>query len=258
MKHGMLGSISNSTRNPQKLVGSWPKGAPVLDDNGRPTGRERPVPIYFINQQSFMLDDADNKQALEDLIARIRPVAINLDPLYLMFGGDVNSAKDLAPVLQWCLYIKQKYKCSVILVHHYGKGGEEKRGGQRMLGSATLHGWIESAWYLDRQEAEAGSEVVSLECEFRGAAGRSVEVAITMSDMGAKDGFYYGSEIYESPADESGIFINLTNALGGLSVQGLAGKVDMSREKCQRLLTKLEKEGKIMKEGRNYVIKPKE
>jgi hypothetical protein len=124
------------------------------------------VPLYFVNQQSFMLDDAANKQSLEELIDRLRPVAINLDPLYLMFAGDVNSAKDLGPVLQWCLYIKQTYNCAVILVHHYGKGNGERRGGQRMLGSTTLHGWIESAWYLQTQETPG---VITVEREFRGA-----------------------------------------------------------------------------------------
>lgn len=252
-KHGMLGNIRNSTKEPRKLIGHWPKGAPVLDDHGHPTGRERPVPIYFINQQSFMLDDADNKQALEELIAQIRPVAINLDPLYLMFGGDVNSAKDLAPVLQWCLYIKQKYKCSVILVHHYGKGGEEKRGGQRMLGSATLHGWIESAWYLDRQEAEGDSEVVSLECEFRGAAGRSVDVAITMSDMGASV-MSYMSEVYENPASETDILASLSVKKEGRTLESLHEDVGVHRSKLKKALEKLIQDNKVVRKNHHYVI----
>lgn len=258
--HGMMGKVKYQpgprrfspgvVRHPIHIT--WPTGAPIRDENGRPTGNYRPVPIYFINQQSFMLDDADNKQALEQIIAEIRPVAINLDPLYLMFGGDVNSAKDLAPVLQWCLYIKQKYRCSVILVHHYGKGGEEKRGGQRMLGSATLHGWIESAWYIERQEADGSSEVVSLECEFRGAAGRQVDVAIEMSDMGSPE-LSYQTEIYESPHTEQNLIAALSVALGGLSAKQLAGKLGISQFKVQKILDKLLKESKVVKEVNNYV-----
>lgn len=248
-KHRMLGSISHTG---SRLRITWPRGAPVLGDDGKPTGAERPVPIYFINQQSFMLDDADNKQALEGLIADIRPVVINLDPLYLMFGGDVNSAKDLAPVLQWCLYIKQKYHCSVILVHHYGKGGEERRGGQRMLGSATLHGWIESAWYLDRLEAEGGSEVVSLECEFRGAAGRHMDVAITMSDMGTST--RYDSEVFESTKVEDDVLAALQSSLPGLSLKKCAQGIQVSEAKCLKTMERLMSEGKVKKVGNNYVI----
>jgi len=141
------------------------------------------VPMFFVNQQSFMLDDAANKEALEDLIDRLRPVAIQLDPLYLMFSGDVNSAKDLAPVLQWCLYIKQTYNCAVILVHHYGKGNSEKRGGQRMLGSTTLHGWIESAWYVQVHDPIEGRALLTVDREFRGSGIHSpVDLNISMSE----------------------------------------------------------------------------
>lgn len=253
-KHGMMGSVRFGGKGKTKhllIQGEWPRGVPVKDEHGNPTGQERPVPIYFINQQSFMLDDADNKQALEELIAQIRPVAINLDPLYLMFGGDVNSAKDLAPVLQWCLYIKQKYRCSVILVHHYGKGGEERRGGQRMLGSATLHGWIESAWYLDRKESEADAEVVSLECEFRGAAGRHMNVAISMSDMGK--GLSYSSEIFTVPVNEDDILGILGRKPGGLRLSQLLSETGYDAKALQTALDKMVEDGKLKFERGSYV-----
>jgi RecA-family ATPase len=136
-------------------------------------------------QQGLMLDDAADKEALESLIDQIRPAAIKLDPLYLMFNGDINSAKDLSGVLQWCLYIKQTYNCAVILVHHYAKGKDGVRGGQKMLGSTTLHGWIESAWYLQVQDPEEQKAVITLEREFRGAGlyGK-IDVDIKMGPFG--------------------------------------------------------------------------
>jgi len=106
------------------------------------------LPLYFINQQGYQLNDPIHRKLLEQVIQQIKPVLIIFDPLYLMFDGDVNSAKDLNPVLNWLLYLKTKYKTGIIVVHHWNKGGTSKRGGQRMLGSTTLHGWVESAWYL--------------------------------------------------------------------------------------------------------------
>lgn len=252
--HGMLGSV---VKTGKKFNVTWPKGVVVRDHEGKPRlvdGHEVevPIPIEFVNQQSFMLDDADNKQALEARIAETRPVVVVLDPLYLMFAGDVNSAKELAPVLQWCLYIKQTYKCSVILIHHYGKGGEEKRGGQRMLGSTTLHGWVESAWYIQVEEPDGEASVVSVECEFRGAASAHLDVAITMSDMGKE--LFYCSEMYEGGniTDDIMAALSLTD---GLTLQQLVKKVVMSKDKIQRALGTLINDGLVKKDGMNYVKK---
>ena len=234
--------------NSHKMLGSVKVGKPISI-----TWPDRGLPIEFVNQQNFMLDDADNKQALEARIAELRPVVVVLDPVYLMFAGDINSAKDLAPVLQWCLYLKNQYKCAVILIHHYGKGGEEKRGGQRMLGSTTLHGWIESAWYIQVEEPDGEASVVSVECEFRGAASARLDVAIEMSDMGK--GMDYSSTMYEASAKEDDVIAALRNTEGGLAVKSLRDKVGGSDAGLRRLLDRMVTKGLITKEGMKYVSK---
>ena len=142
-------------------------------------------------------------------MAQYKPVLIILDPLYLMFDGDINSAKDLAPVLQWLLEIRYKLDCGIMLIHHYNKGGahaEAKRGGQRMLGSTTLHGWIESAWYVRTEATEVNGEDINpddvnseraeagviIEREFRGAGLHpKADLTITMGKIG---GYEYNVE----------------------------------------------------------------
>jgi hypothetical protein len=79
------------------------------------------------------------------------------DPLYLMFDGEMNSAKELNPTLQWLLDIKNKYNTSVMLIHHWNKNGMASRGGQRMLGSVALHGWTESGLFLQAKEGNPSS-----------------------------------------------------------------------------------------------------
>lgn len=219
----------------------------------------RNLPMFFVNQQSFMLDDAANKQALEDLIDRMRPVAIKLDPLYLMFSGDVNSAKDLGPVLQWCLYIKQAYNCAVILVHHYGKGTPDKRGGQRMLGSTTLHGWIESAWYLQTQEPQDGKAVVTIEREFRGAGLHSkLDVHMSMGEAGDP---HYSATIHEHAGGEGSTQNNeqeimdiLAQSSDLLSKTDLARKMGIAKHKVERLVDALLKDGQLFRKGERYGI----
>lgn len=144
------------------------------------------VPFYMINQQSIMLSDPAHQEYIEEMIKRERPQLVVFDPLYLMFGGDIASAQELMPILQWLLYLKNTYKCGILVVHHYNKSSEGKRGGQRMLGSTTLHGWIESAWYLQSVPVDMGdvAEVI-LEREFRGAGlHHKLDLEIEMGEIG--------------------------------------------------------------------------
>lgn len=159
------------------------------------------LPIYFINQQGYQFNDPIHRALLEEAIKKIKPILVIFDPLYLMFDGDVNSAKDLNPVLNWLLYLKTEYKTGVIVVHHWNKGSSSKRGGQRMLGSTTLHGWVESAWYIEvisRPEGDGSDEVnpedtppitLVLEREFR-SAGIFPKVELTVSMGGFNESTY--------------------------------------------------------------------
>lgn len=158
------------------------------------------IPFYMINQQSFMLTDEDHQAYLEDLVARMKPELIVLDPLYLMFNGDIASAQELFPILQWLLYLKNEYNVGVLVIHHYNKSGESKRGGQRMLGSTTLHGWVESAWYLKSMPSDGEIGEIMLEREFRGAGlHEQLDVQVTMTED------KYSVDVHDSqPADTPG------------------------------------------------------
>lgn len=184
------------------------------------------LPIHYVNQSGFNFDDPAHLEFIEKQIAEIRPVLVVFDPLYLMFGGDINSAKDLQSVLFWLLQIKIKYKTAIILVHHYNKGSDANRGGQKMLGSVTLHGWVESAWYMRRNidkerlrdAADANLQIdepslVIMEREFRQAGSYpEIELAIKMGEYGTSE-YEVSAEVYK----EENLGQNDTN----LSKQGL-------------------------------------
>ena len=130
------------------------------------------LPIEYINNQVLNLLDPVDRELIEEHIAEVKPVLTILDPLYLLFSGDVNSAQELNPVLTWLMDVNVRHKTSIIIVHHMGKAkqGTTRRGGQRMLGSTTLHGWTESAWYIDVKTAEDDPRpLLSIEREFRAA-----------------------------------------------------------------------------------------
>ena len=159
------------------------------------------LPITFINQQGFTLSNEDHRRQIELLIQELKPVLVVFDPLYLMFEGDLNSSKDLNPVLNWLLSLKTDYHTSVLVVHHYNKGNQQGqlKGGARMAGSVMLYGWVESAWYITKVEEEeepipnqaidyaeaSGSATVTLSREFR-MAGHfpDLDVHFDMGEIG--------------------------------------------------------------------------
>jgi RecA-family ATPase len=153
------------------------------------------LPLYSVNQQGFQLDNEDHQKQIEDMVKSIKPVLVIFDPLYLMFGGNLNAAEELNPVLNWLLHLKNDFKTSVLVVHHYNKSTEANRGGQKMLGSVVLHGWVESAWYIRKKitpnsnpNADVNSQMkepasVILEREFRTAGSYpELELKLTMGD----------------------------------------------------------------------------
>lgn len=175
------------------------------------------LPIHYVNQSGFNFDDPAHLEFIEEKIKEIKPVLIVFDPLYLMFGGDINSAKDLQSVLFWLLQIKIKYKTAIMLVHHYNKGSESNRGGQKMLGSVTLHGWVESAWYMrrniDKEKMRGATDanlqidepsLVIMEREFRQAGSfPEIELAIKMGEYGTP-GYEVSAEVYKENDLSSG------------------------------------------------------
>ena len=218
-----------------------------------------------------MFSDPDHQEIVESFVDKARPIAVIFDPLYLMFDGDVNSAKDLGPALSWLLYLKQEYSTSIMLVHHWGKNRAAKRGGQRMLGSTTLHGWIESAWYIGVQGTEdegedldtaASSVKLTLEREFRGAGTYpKVDVTIGMGEFGSRK---YDLEVekHQDPGrpkkDRDSVRDDVISVLEkttrSMSIRAISKELELSRRVISEVIAKLLDEGTISKDGNNVKL----
>lgn len=257
--------IIQNENNDHIMQDRWQKIATSKGEVGKISNRNgvlnvewaRQLPIFMVNQTGFTLDDAANRVALEELIQRIRPVAIQLDPLYLMFSGDVNSAQELNPVLTWCLYIKQTYNCAVMLVHHYNKGGKDsKRSGQRMLGSTTLHGWVESAMYVEVQEPSDGAAVITLDREFRGA-GMYEKVDLHLKQGAYGDPFYEAKLVEHSDTavdQESQVLDALATSSDLVSKSNLSKMTGISRRHLSLLIDKMVGDGTLIRRGERYGV----
>lgn len=111
----------------------------------------------FCDNWGFNLTVEEHREMLEGVIAMSEPALVILDPLYLMLGGvNYDRHDQLQPFLKWLKDVRYRYGCGIVAVHHYAKQKEHgaMAGGQRMLGSMTLHAWVDSAVYLSRREEE--------------------------------------------------------------------------------------------------------
>jgi len=223
------------------------------------------LPIYYINQQGFSLNDPFHKRILDQVMSEIKPKMVILDPLYLMFEGEVSQSKDLNPILTWLLGLKDKHECSLVLIHHHKKntqGVTNLRGGQRMLGSVVLHGWVESAWYLSIKggiedvevtgedvNTPGGTKTVILEREFRGIGMYPrLDVSITMGDFNSTE---YEVDIIKHKKgkgdvneDEArDVIKNILELRGGkVSVREISKEGGISRRIVARLLPEVRQE----------------
>ena len=194
------------------------------------------LPLYFLNNYGYNFADPLHRQSLEVMVQEIKPVLIIFDPLYLMFDGDVNSAKELQPVLFWLLELKNKYNTGVLVVHHWNKNGSSSRGGQRMLGSTTLHGWTESGIFIERKGEDdgTGSSTVTLEREFR-AAGLlgKLDLNIMLGEFGTPT---YAVEVNDSQEGGSKTaLLDLLSMTPSVSLAQAARELGLTTRKLTRL-----------------------
>ncbi len=247
-------------RSNRELMGTVKKVGEFYQVNFPPQ-----LPIYYINQQGFSFTDSNHLKILDKATSSIKPKMVVFDPLYLMFDGDVNQSKDLNPVLNWLLSYKEKHDCSIVVIHHWKKGTQKSgiRGGQRMLGSTTLHGWVESAWYLnvkrvedveeeifsDEINAPGGKIALILEREFRGAGTYpSIDLVINMGDFGSPD---YSVVVKKhrkerSEIDEKDVIQSLKSIMelrgGKVSLREASKELGISRKTVSRLIKNIREE----------------
>ncbi len=203
------------------------------------------LPMYFSNNYGIDLTQKDSRLLLENTIAELHPILLVLDPLYMMLGqADENSAKEVGDVLRWLTYLRNQYKTTILICHHYNKSGNSTRGGQRVRGTGAFHAWVESALYV-KKPSEPGR--IKVEREFR-AHPPMAELDITI-DIGEPGELWYTPIVADSEDDRS-ISLKKEEICTVLSVSSrgfdeIKELVKMTRAECRKALRELEMDGLI-------------
>jgi hypothetical protein len=148
--------------------------------------------------------------------------AVVIDTLTTTVGDvDLDKAVDLQTrVLRPLRELAQTYDCAVIIVHHSRKNTQGGRRGSNMLGSVALHGWVDCALYLDRNE-ESGVITVSPEGKNDPAEGWSMRVPRVHRDWKTGIRAVWAPEIVdgasEAPAPQvaGGKIAEIVRSMGG-------------------------------------------
>ena len=136
-----------------------------------------------------------------------------------------------------------------------------------MLGSTTLHGWIESAWYLDVKRADeleeeifsdelnspGGAATLTIEREFRGAGTYpKLDITVKMGDFGSPD---YSVEIKKHKKERGGGISeadarkSLKELLelrdGHVSMRDVSKELGISRKVANKLLREIQGESNV-------------
>lgn len=109
--------------------------------------------LHVITAPRLLLDDNDDRVALQRVVARLKPRLLVLDPLVRLHGLDENSSADISRLLGFLRGLSRKYDLAIVVVHHMSKKLRSQLG-QALRGSSDLHAWSDSSAYLTRHRGQ--------------------------------------------------------------------------------------------------------
>lgn len=131
---------------------------------------DQPLPpdaLYLLTDRSLRLDTPEGQQRIRDVVERLKPDLLVLDPLARFMTGDENRTPDMGLVIGFLDELIQRFGLAVIVVHHTKKPGrgDSSEGGQKLRGSSALFAAADSVLMLDRE-----NKAFTLSLQFRHAA----------------------------------------------------------------------------------------
>lgn len=105
--------------------------------------------------RDLRLDTPDGTQAIGNLLDKRTPDVLILDPLIEFHQQDENSSQHMISILRNLDYLREHFKCAVILNHHASKS-IDRSGPDNLRGSSALYGKGDSFFMLRVTNRNAG------------------------------------------------------------------------------------------------------
>jgi hypothetical protein len=118
--------------------------------------------VHVFATTDVSLSVAGWQQHIINEAKRIQPGMIILDPFAELITGDENSNSEIRPIVKFLRALGRETNAAVIVVHHAGKAGQDRRALDRIRGASALPSAARSILFFDFQPNGAGVAVEHL------------------------------------------------------------------------------------------------
>lgn len=227
------------------------------------------VDIYCM--QDFVVSEGHWQEWLDQTLTEAAdegdPYVLVIIDTLMNVAGDVEENKSqlmTTKIFKPMKVLMRKHSCALRFVHHMGKGGEERRGGQRLLGATANHAWSEDSLYLTRQERRPGT----LKMEFESKSAPEEVYTITGLDNKLWTPTFEPRKAKEAPtptrprrspkakssAGSSHPVMDLLSQGGAWSTQDIANELQRPYNSTYKTLTRFEAKGTIVRTGKTWSL----
>lgn len=120
------------------------------------------LPIDLITAEQLRLDDVEQQQQLEDLLAERQPKLLILDPLVRLHSGAESYVGHISELFGYLRKLQRRFGVAILVTHHVAKNRSSgSQPGQAMRGSGDIHAAYDHGATLQRERD--GRIVLSLE-----------------------------------------------------------------------------------------------
>jgi hypothetical protein len=202
------------------------------------------LPIYFHEYRRFRFDDQALIDSWVEVVEKLRPRLVVLDPLYSAGSVDDFMA---GTARQMFLFksLRDRLGTTFQIAHHTGKREDKSKAmdRERLWGSQFLNAWIEAGWQVRRRDEQNTAEVFR---HFKSAQEAAPSVIKFDIDTEVRPARYAVTVRDLSPADEKEPHLLATLAdHGPMTRADLARQINRSPATISRRISNLIRAGEV-------------
>lgn len=228
------------------------------------------IDIYLM--QGFVVSEGHWQEWLDEVMTAATnegdPYILVLIDTLMNVAGEVEENKSqlmTTRIYKPLKVLMRKHDCALRFIHHMGKGGEDRRGGQRMLGGTANHAWAEDSLYLSRLDG-MGKNSGRLKMEFESKSAPEETYTIAGLDNKMWTPVFEPRKTKEAPvpstpgrrkskaAGGTHPVLELMSQGGSWSTQDIANELKRPYHSMYKTLQRIAEKGEITYQGKLWRI----
>lgn len=211
------------------------------------------LPLDVITAPSLRLDLERDQARLDEVVRRLKPRLLLLDPFVRLHRIDENNSGDVSQLLGYLRELQRNHDLAIVVTHHARKNGPSgAQAGLGLRGSGDLHAWGDSNLYLRRTR-----DTLTLTVEHRAASAPDPFNICLVVDQNKDAHLELDTNRTEINTEKNDIEAAVLAALQSmpLSRTHLRSTMQIRNEKLGFILTQLSNSGRIVRQGEKWALK---